>query len=60
MPNLIEIGPVVMEKMILKQEAHGPRRSPEKTVHIITLIKGRKKKIYEKLLVLHLKKLEHP
>ena len=43
-----------------KQEAHGPHRSPEKLTHdyIITLIKRRKKKLYEKLLVLHLKKHE--
>ena len=28
-PSLIEIGPVVLEKKIFKQEAHGPHRSPE-------------------------------
>ena len=51
----------------IKQEAHGPHHSPVKQFkslnkydYIITLIKRRKKKLYEKLLVLHLKKLEYP
>ena len=48
---LVKIGQVVLEK---KQEAHGPHRSPEKTVqinnaydYIIMLIKRRKKKHYQ-------------
>ena len=53
---------------IFKQEAHGPYRSPEKTVqkslnkydNIKTLIQRIKKKLYENLWVLHLNKLESP
>ena len=51
----------------VQQEAHGPHRSPEKTVQIInkydyniTLFQRIKKKLYENLLVLHLNKLESP
>ena len=44
-----------------KQEAHGPHSSPDKTVQIIKQISlKRKKKLYETLLVLHLKTFEFP